>query len=343
MILRVTRSHRPIAHGSGPLNARSRRALGARLAPRLTEACRALSLGAPRRLQIVERGTHHLVWHVRTDAGEFAVRAAAATRVHSEARHRARETLWRRVGDWGIAPAYRGSLPLRDGTFRGWLEVFDWHHGRALRAEHDAAAVARTLAALHARPAGEWTAAAPRVDCAAFLRARLADYARRTDGLVGVSSSLRQQWIAVRRAMLRIPRSNSGASRLVHNDLVDGNVLVGGRDAVLIDWDWAMVTNPVVDLFCFLSPFVRSWGERPRFLSRRAVRSFLEAYAQERGRTHTRRLLAANVPLWLPYNVAVALWLAVDAPRRPHTRRAGFQRDALAECAILGTILAEFK
>lgn len=330
-----------IAHGSGPFPARSRRALRARLTPHIGAACRSLSLGGPVGIRPVEYGTHHLVWRVTTRSGVYAFRAAAATSRQTAAVRRRREALWRHVAQGGIGPGFHGSLRIKDPHFDGWLEAFGWLPGRHLNPSRDTVAVAECLARLHALPLPTKPIAAPRVDLPELLRQRLDYYSLHTAS--GRLSAVLRQAADTARARLHEAGPLRARPALVHNDLVAANVLVGPQRAWLIDWDWALISQPTVDLFCFLSPFVRSWGDRPRFLSPRSVRAFLTAYAAGRGEDRVRQLINEGLAYWVPYNVVIALWLAVDAPSRPHTRRASFQTRALAECEAIGALLAGFK
>ncbi len=313
----------------------------ARLTPQIGAVCQSLSLGEPVRIRPIEYGTHHLVWRVTTRSGVYALRAAAATPLQNDAVRRRREALWRHVAHGGIGPEFHGSVRIKDTHFDGWLEAFDWQAGRHLNPSRDPVVVASCLARLHALPLPTTPIAAPRVDLPELLRRRLDYYSRHTASR-RLSAVLRH---AADTARARLHKAGPLRTRpvLVHNDLVNANVLVGPQRAWLIDWDWALISQPAVDLFCFLSPFVRSWGDRPHFLSPRSVRAFLTAYAAGSGEDRVRQLLAEGVAYWVPYNVVIALWLAVDAPGRPHTRLASFQKRALAECEAIGALLAGFK
>ena len=138
-------------------------------------------------------------------------------------------------------------------------------------------------------------------------------------------------------------RKSKMRSCLVHNDLVDGNVLCAKGRIWLIDWDWALLSAPCIDLYCFLSPFVRSWGLKPRFLAPRTVAEFLRAYFAESGGGGRKRMLGAQTALWHPHNALLANWLYHEAKRLPHTSHSGFYLTSFRNVSRLSEVIESFK
>jgi len=338
----VKRQPRFVPYGSGPLSAQGRRALWTLVEPSLTDICQSLELGHFVRARRIERGSHHLVWRVHTGEGVYALRPCARTGREAATRHASRERLWTTVGQWEVAPRYRGSQRLHMNEFDGWIEAFDWIDGRPLRPAADHRPLARTLAWLHGRSPGGAKNTVPEVSLQPFLQTELRGYLRRNRDGGSVKPLLRSRTLAAL-SSLEDCGPSSVKPRLVHNDLVDGNVLSQRGRVWLIDWDWAMITSPVVDLFCFLSPFVRSWGGQPRFLTEKVAKGFLAAYSAERGKGHTARILRSDGAFWVPYNTLLANWLYHEPLGMPHTTNAAFYRRAFAEVERLGEVIAAFK
>lgn len=338
----MTRTNKIVPHGSGPTTARGRVALWAALEPFLAEACVSLGIGRPRAVRRIDRGTHHLVWRVRTNSGTFALRPSALTGRNSFQKYASRESLWASVGQWGVAPSYVGSVPLRIRTFDGRIEAFEWIPGRSLRPRQDAGAIGQTLAILHSQRVSlrqlplEVTAIAP------FLQTQLRHYQRLNHVGGEIEYILAQE---SRRALDVLRHFKPGKTRsvLVHNDLVDANVLYSDGRIWLIDWDWALLTHPCVDLYCFLSPLVRSWGSRPRFLNHQTTTAFLTSYFTSRSRRSKSLGLGHELNLWQPYNALVANWLYRDALRLPHLGRASFYSSCFRNVARLTEVIAAFK
>ncbi len=79
-----------------------------------------------------------------------------------------------------------------------------------------------------------------------------------------------------------------------------------------------------MDLFNFLSPFVRSWGADEVFVSQRATVGFMREHIRATNAKGSVRSLHAALALWMPYNMLLANWLGHDAPVRRHTRNREF-------------------
>lgn len=325
---------RLIQHGSGPTTARGRRALRTALQPSLHTVCNQLGLGCFKRGSGIERGTHHVVWRVSTSDGDFAIRASSKTAQRGRTR---RERLWTIVGACGAAPKYIGSVRIRKFGFDGWLEAFDWVQGRHLRPSADHIELARTLALLHLIPIPRDASLTPRLGLIRFLKNSLTRDLRTLRGRNAVDRLLRAKTNASLELLSELPRVSDTVA-IVHNDLVDGNVISHANGVAIIDWDWAMITQPEMDLFCFLSPFVRSWRSMPRYVSVSTAVEFIDEY-----RRRVRRSRSRSAPLdlsgWRPYNALIANWLRRQKEAPPHAASLAFYKRSFAEVDELASII----
>jgi aminoglycoside phosphotransferase (APT) family kinase protein len=274
------------------------------------------------------------VWKVKTVTGEFAIRASSGV---GQRNRSVRKRLWSVVGTSGVAPKFIGDVRTKVRGFDGWLEVFDWVPGRHLSPSADHVELARTLAVLHTKRIDKSSAIAPRVDLIPFLRTGLKRDLAALDGRNPIDQFLKLQTIAALGTLeSRSPRRTRVS--LVHNDLVDANVIRSGDGVYLIDWDWAMISQPEVDIFCFLSPFVRSWRTHPRYLSSRVATEFCGTYLRNIGRG--RRI---DVTAWTSYNALLANWLRRQRLRPPHASELAFYQKAFRSVDRLAQSLATFK
>lgn len=338
----MTRIPKIVPHGSGPTTARGRAALWAELEPHVPAVCAASGIGKPLRIRRIDRGTHHLVWRVVTDRGSYALRPSTMRSPITRQSSSSRDRLWKAVGKWQVAPEYVGSVTIVTRSFSGRVEVFEWIEGRTLQASRDARAVAATLARLHSHPLSAVTNYLPVTPTVPFIQSELRRYSRmnRTGG--SIEKILAAQTTRALHALANM-RDLKMRSCLVHNDLVDGNVLYATGRIWLIDWDWALISAPCVDLYGFLSPFVRSWGSKPGFLGTRAAAGFLRAYFAEAGKGGRTRMLGAQSGLWHPYNTLLANWLYHEAKRLPHTGRSGFYATSFGHVSQLTDVIESFK
>lgn len=270
------------------------------------------------------------------------MRPSALTNRHTRKMYAHRELVWKSVGKWGVGAKYAGSVPLRTQTFDGSLEAFEWIQGRSLRPTLDAAHVARTLATLHSQPISSLQKFFPVTPFVPFVQSQLREYQRlnRTDG--EIEEVLARESMRALETLKHLPIKTRRVA-LVHNDLVDANVLYADDRIWLIDWDWALFTAPSVDIYCYLSPFVRSWGRRPRFLDPQTSTDFLSTYFGSGLVRRSMRRLGHEAELWQPYNALVANWLHHDALRLPHLRRTSFYSDSFKNVDRLAEVLAAFK
>jgi thiamine kinase-like enzyme len=82
----------------------------------------------------------------------------------------------------------------------------------------------------------------------------------------------------VRRAESILEAMSAAAARkpcIIHNDLYHSNIIATGHRLLLVDWEYAAVTDPLYDLGCLLAYYPRSAPHAARLLesSGLAVRS----------------------------------------------------------------------
>ncbi len=78
----------------------------------------------------------------------------------------------------------------------------------------------------------------------------------------------------------------TGAARFVHGDVVPANIIDSAKGLRLIDWQSPAVGDPVIDLFCFLSPAMQiAYGDGPlqaaeasEFLAEYPARDVVDRY-----------------------------------------------------------------
>ncbi len=304
------------------------------LQPLLADACVTLGLGPVARVRAIDTGSHHIVWMVKTVTGEFAIRASSYV---GQRNRSVRKRLWSVVGAAGVAPGFIGDVRIDVRAFDGWLEVFDWVPGRHLNPSADHLELARTLAVLHTKRVEQASVIAPRIALTPFIRTGLKRDLATLQGRNPIDLLLKPHTMAALES-LELRPSRRARVALVHNDLVDANVIRSGDGVYLIDWDWAMISQPEVDIFSFLSPFVRSWGAKPRYISSRLAVAFCTEYVQSIGRN--RRIDRTG---WLAYNVLLANWLRRQCPAPPHASQTEFYQKAFASVERLFGALAVFK
>ena len=334
----MKQTHKLIPYGSGPTTAQGRSALADDLEPLFPHVCTELNIGSPDKQKRIETGSHHLVWKITTRSGQFALRASS--RLGQKNRH-LRESLWTEVAKLGVAPKYHGCVRVRRGEFDGWLEAFGWIDGRNLSPSTDHLELARLLAKLHASPITRSTKFAPHVSLTEFMRSNLASDMANLRGRRPLDRLCRSRTAEALDSLRTEPLRHSRMA-LVHNDLVDANVLRSRSGISLIDWDWAMITLPEVDLFCFLSPFVRSWRRRPRYVKAQTASEFIAEYLRLTSRIK-RRKQVLEVSCWKPYNVLLANWLQRETSAPEHMARLSFYQKAFQEVEKMALVLDTFK
>jgi aminoglycoside phosphotransferase (APT) family kinase protein len=300
----------------------------------------ALGLGRLTQIRLAARGSTHIVFKASTDHRAYAVRVPRTIPLAKRAQFSQRKNdLWVLAATQGIGPRYFGTQRLVVGSLRLHVSVTEWLDGRPFDPVHDARRLGETLARLHSQTYAVPGSNQKAVDLGEFLE-RWLDRQRRGMPPTALGEMLSQRLRGAQASLNAGTRRHDPMACLVHNDLVSQNVMVCKGQLRLIDWDWAMWTNPVMDLFCYLSPFVRSW-ERPFSLPRPAVARFLRSYrvsADARVITAARR----GLDLWGAYNCGAAGWLYAEAPvRRRHFASRAFHEWAFGEAAKLAAPLRE--
>jgi len=196
---------------------------------------------AARRVQRLGGGTVNEVYRIDSAAGRFVLRLDGAA-WRRPGVDRARElVLHRTAAAAGLAPALvhaapetRGLLVMEYLEGRQWGSA-DYQDLTALRQ------LGERLYSLH-------RLAAPAID--AFDPWQVAqDYVRRIDATRAGELQLPLQRLALLSTELR---STGAAMSVVHGDLWQGNVLQGSR-LWLLDWEYAQVSDPLMDVACVLA------------------------------------------------------------------------------------------
>jgi thiamine kinase len=194
------------------------------------------------RIERLGGGTVNEVYRVDSAAGRFVLRLDGAA-WRRPGVDRARELiLHRSAAAAGIAPALLDAAPEAQGLLimeylegRIW-DCSDYNDVHALRR------LGERLYALHRLPVPALDAFDPWQVAQAYVRQ--IDAARSGDALGGPLQRLQ-----ARCAQLR---SRDAAPSVVHGDLWQGNVLQGSR-IWLLDWEYAQVSDPLMDVACVLA------------------------------------------------------------------------------------------
>jgi thiamine kinase len=196
-----------------------------------------------RRIERLGGGTVNEVYRVDSPAGRFVLRLDGAA-WRRPGVDRARElVLHRTAAAAGLAPALVHAAPETQG-----LLVMEYMQGRLWgAADYDDPQALRRLGerlyALHRLPAPALDAFDPWQVAQAYLRQ--IDAARADE----VELELPLQRLAALGAELR---SGHAALSVVHGDLWQGNVLQGSQ-LWLLDWEYAQVSDPLMDVACVLA------------------------------------------------------------------------------------------
>jgi thiamine kinase len=209
----------------------------------------------PLHVEALGGGTVNAVYRVDSPRGRFIVRLDGAA-WRRPGVDRARELALHRVAAAaGIAPAVIVAAPEDHG-----LLITEFHDGRLWQAgDYEDAAALRQL--------GERLCRLHRLKppslCAFDPLQVGADYA----GRVGVqhaaagAEAMRRLGEAVRSL-----RRDERAQTVVHGDLWEGNLLQGER-LWLLDWEYAQLTDPLMDVACVLAYYPRAQLHRRELLA----------------------------------------------------------------------------
>jgi thiamine kinase len=200
----------------------------------------------PLRIEMLGGGTVNRVYRVDSSQGRFIVRLDGAA-WRRPGVDRARElSLHQVAAAGGVAPVVIAAAPDEEG-----LLITEFQDGRLWRPQDysDPVALRRLgerLCRLHGLPP-------PRIEPFDPLRVGQ-DYARLIPASqADVAASALQRLEMACRDLI------SGERRLVvvHGDLWEGNVLQGER-LWLLDWEYAQLTDPLMDIACLLAYYPQS-------------------------------------------------------------------------------------
>ncbi|HWW21251.1 MAG TPA: choline/ethanolamine kinase family protein [Steroidobacteraceae bacterium] len=212
------------------------------LAPQVLAHVPGLEDGRPAlRLEVLGGGSVNLVYRVDSPQGRFVLRLDGPA-WRRPGVDRARElSLHRLAAAAGIAPSVVAALPEQHG-----LLVTEFHEGRLWQAEDFG-----NPASLHRL--GELLYRLHRVQAP-----QIAQFDPLQVGLGYVGLVRAEHAQAGRSAMRRLEqaceplRASERPAAVVHGDLSQGNLLEGER-LWLLDWEYAQLTDPLMDLACLLA------------------------------------------------------------------------------------------
>ena len=158
-----------------------------------------------------------------------------------------------------------GLAPEPVGLFRIDLgDVLVYRHLNGSSWEGDARPVARALAKLHG------------LEVDLSLRLLTGGSAALIAQIEAITEDLPENALPPRPEMPDVPPVQ--VPRLIHTDVVPGNIVMQGDRAVLIDWQCPALGDPVEDMASFLSPAMQMlYGRAP--LDGSEVEMFLDAYS----------------------------------------------------------------
>jgi thiamine kinase len=194
-----------------------------------------------RRIERLGGGTVNEVYRVDSGAGRFVVRLDGAAWRRPGVDRRRELLLHRAAAAAGVAPALVAAAPESDGLLiMAYLEGRTWDSSD-YEDVHALRRLGERLYALHRQPPPAVDAFDPWQVAQAYVGqiagARAADFEQPLRRLETLGSELRAP---------DAPRS------VVHGDLWQGNVLQGGQ-LWLLDWEYAQVSDPLMDLACVLA------------------------------------------------------------------------------------------
>jgi thiamine kinase len=239
------------------------------------------------RIERLGGGTVNEVYRVDTAAGRFVLRLDGAA-WRRPGVDRARELLLHRAAAaGGLAPALLDAAPEAQG-----LLIMQYLEGRlwsaADYARRDALwRLGERLYALH-------TLAVPAVAVFDPWQVALA-YERQIDARPGAAAMPAEARAATLRRLQHACselRLGTDASSVVHGDLWQGNLLQGAR-LWLLDWEYAQVSDPLMDLACVLAYYPAA----ERYLGELAAAAGVGARA--RGESLALRVFIYRALAWL--------------------------------------------
>lgn len=211
---------------------------------------------APYSQELLGGGKVNRSFLVRTRRGRFVVRLNESVEADSGLDRERERVLHAAAADAGIAPHIIHVCPDHSCLITEYLEGRAWtpHYFTRMR---DLRSLGMRLRTLHELPAPSL----PRFDPMAAAR-RYADVVVRSDPHEAARIG---ELLARGETALQKSGSADRAPRIVHMDLHHGNVLTADR-VYFIDWEFAQVGDPLLDLACVMAYYPRAVSHGPLLL-----------------------------------------------------------------------------
>ncbi len=211
---------------------------------------------APYSQEMLAGGKVNRSFLVRTRRGRFVVRLNESVAADSGLDRERERILHTAAAGAGIAPHIIYACPDRSCLITEYLEGRAWtpHYFTRMR---DLRSLGMRLRTLHELPAPSL----PRFDPMAAAR-RYADLVIGSDPH---EASRIGELLARGETALQKSGSANRAARIVHMDLHHGNVLTADR-VYFIDWEFAQVGDPLLDLACVMAYYPRAVAHGPLLL-----------------------------------------------------------------------------
>jgi aminoglycoside phosphotransferase (APT) family kinase protein len=196
--------------------------------------------GADIEVRALAGGTTNATFRVRTRAGRFVVRLHAPYALELGVDRKREAALQAAAAAAGLASRVLAADPAGRYLVTEFLAGAPWR-AADLEDEKRLWALAHTLCELHALPAPEGS----RLELRALLERHLAQIGAQ-DG--AAAQELRPQVVRASEILARQADAARPAC-IIHGDLSHANI-IGTRPPRLIDWEYAAVADPVLDLAC---------------------------------------------------------------------------------------------
>jgi aminoglycoside phosphotransferase (APT) family kinase protein len=198
-------------------------------------------------------GSANATFRVRTHEGTFVVRLHEPYTLELGVDRRREATLHAAAAAAGLASRVLAADPAGRYLVTEFLDGAPWREAD-LEDESRLAALAQTLSALHSLPAPQVPPLQPQLLLDRHLAQIVATDAAAADDLVP----------QVARAHEILARQADVGRRacIIHGDLSHANMIGPGQPR-LIDWEYAAVTDPLVDLACLVAyyPHILAHGD----------------------------------------------------------------------------------
>ncbi len=214
--------------------------------------------GAPLDVQLLAGGTANATYRLKTGQGAFVVRLHQPYVLDLGVDRRREAVLHGAAAAAGLASRILAADPQGRYLVTQFLEGGPWAAGD-FDDEARLWALARTLRALHALPAPQ----VPPLDLAMLLERHVTQIAAQDPGAV---QDLLPQVARARDLLLRQGQAGRPAC-IIHGDLTHSNV-IGAGQPLLVDWEYAAVTDPLTDLACLVAYYPQVMGHGAELLRR---------------------------------------------------------------------------